>query len=446
MRIRYSFVLAAMALATAAPAARAQEEPPRTNEIKEAEKFIASAMTSTDTTEKRTRYERALNPVQQAIAKNPENARVWLTAGEVYSALHDYSHADSAFTKAAQLYPKFAEDVKSDRITAWADAFSAGATLMDAGKYDEALAVFEAAEKMYSERPEAKMNIGAIYANKGDVAKAMKAFSDAVAIVEGPQKDQLKPEEAAQWKRFDVLAHLNMAQMQGQLGITAFGDQKYDDAIAAFKKAHEMNPVARDYSYNLSQSLYAKANALEETRGRLQDDRTAAQTKKDVATAKAKADSIAAVGAQINAVYGEMEPLIATSREYDPNNEDLFLLLARSDRIRADIASDAATKASLSRKVEDVLKQHDAMSVEVSNISINTNANNESAVSGKIKNRKLAAGTPVKIHFALLGVDGAPVGEQDVTVNAPAADAVASFEANIKATGDIAGWKYTIAQ
>ena len=120
--------LAFAAIVTAAPAARAQE-PPRTKEVKEAEKFITTALITKDSAERISRYQRALNPLQIAMTKDPNNARVWLTVGQVYAALHDLPHADSALKKAEALYPAFKPDVTNLRIGGWGEVFNTGVGL-----------------------------------------------------------------------------------------------------------------------------------------------------------------------------------------------------------------------------------------------------------------------------------------------------------------------------
>src|SRR3972149_200920 len=99
--------------------AHAQGEPPRTKEIKEAEKLIAIGMLTTDTVERRARVERALKPLQEAMAKNPENARVWLLSGQAAAALRDLPRADSLLKTAEQMYPAFADDINETRVQTW---------------------------------------------------------------------------------------------------------------------------------------------------------------------------------------------------------------------------------------------------------------------------------------------------------------------------------------
>lgn len=436
--------LAFAAIVTAAPAARAQE-PPRTKEVKEAEKFITTALITKDSAERISRYQRALNPLQIAMTKDPNNARVWLTVGQVYAALHDLPHADSALKKAEALYPAFKPDVTNLRIGGWGEVFNTGVGLMDAKKYDEAITAFETAEAFYSERPEAKVNLGVLYANKGDIAKAEAVFRAAWEITEGPLKATLKPEEAAQWDLYSKIAKSNIAQMQAQLGVNAFEAKKYDEAITSFKQAHELNAFARDYSYNLAQSMFARASQAETEYNRLIEEQKAASTgtKKNPALAKAKGDSAAVLIDPIITDYAAMEPLINQARSADPNNLDLLLLLARSYRTRSMMVKDAAKQAEYSKKTDELLTAHQAMPVELANIVVLTNGP-DATIKGIVKNRKLKAGAPVKIHFILIALDGSTIGEQDITVTAPAPEAETPFEGAVKVTGDVGAWKYVV--
>jgi cytochrome c-type biogenesis protein CcmH/NrfG len=433
-------LLALSTLLISASSAFAQKEPPQTKEIKEAEKFVATAMITSDTTDRKSRFERALNPLQQAMVKDPGNARVWLVAGQVYAGLNDFARADSAYTKAQQLYPAYGEELATHRLRAWAAAFNVSVGLMDQRKYDEALVVLEAAERMYPERPESKMNLASIYANKADVARAEAMLRSVVELTNGPAKAKLKPEDAVAWERFSEMGTINLAQMVGQRGVEAFEKESYDDAAKAFREAHQLNPQARDYSYNLAQSLYAKARKVEEKRTSLIEQEKAARAKKDVTTANARAEEVKRLATDLDVFYTELEPLVVKSRTVDPNNEDLFLLQMRPNRVRADL-SPTAGKAEFLKRADDLLRQHQALDVSVSDIAI-TPGQGEATIRGKLHNLKLTAGAPAKIHVTLLGLNGAVVGEQDAIVNAPAAQQSADFEMKAKLTGEMAAWKY----
>ncbi|HUP90422.1 MAG TPA: hypothetical protein VM100_13780 [Longimicrobiales bacterium] len=413
-------------------AGRAHAQEPQTpKELKDAQRFIASAMLAKDTTEKRSRLERALNPLQQALAKYPDNARVWLEAGEVYAKLHDYVHADSAFDKAEKMYPGYAQEIMQQRLTGWGDAFEIGISAMNANDLDTAMKYYQLAELMYGDRPETKLNIAVVYSSKNDRANAISFFRSTVASAEGPLREKLGPDEQAAWKRYAETARIALADIVGREGIEAYNDKKFDLAMVKFREALSINPQSRDHAYNLVQSIHARANEL-------------AQSWDALRSAKKTAEADAAAQ-QLAKLYTEIEPVIETTRQKDPNSADMFVLLMRSYQVRGDLTKDAAQKAALNKRVNELLKVYEEIPVEIGSIAVPM-AGGDITVKGALTNLKMTAGAPVKIHFTLLGYDGSVIGEGDTSVNAPAVKASAPFEITMKASKDIAGWKYTVTK
>src|SRR5690606_26937333 len=150
-------------------AASAQKD---TRQTREAEKFIGLAMTRQDEAERTGMYQQAMTHLRQGMTEDAQNAKVWLLAGTALAALGELVEADKAFDRAVELHPDYAEDVKSERETAWVMAFNNGIQLMDAQDFDGALKAMEGAQIIYDERPEALMNLGALYANAGEPGKA----------------------------------------------------------------------------------------------------------------------------------------------------------------------------------------------------------------------------------------------------------------------------------
>lgn len=405
-----------------------QKEPQRTNEVKDAERFVASSMVAPDPAEARVRLERALNPLRQAMAKDPDNALVWFTSGQVFAGLNEIARADSAFDRAAALYPPLAPDIEVERLRAWNSAFEAGLKSMDEQKYPEAITLLETAELIYDARPESKLNLAALYANRNDLAKAEATYRAVATLANSENVAKLQEEEAVQWKRFGRMATLKIGEVVATRGVTAFEEGRYDDAIAAFREARELNPHARDYHYNLAQSLYAKARDAEDRRADIKDQNSAAA--KEIAK-------------ELIATYTQVEPIAMQTREIDPNNEDLYQLLARAYRVRADLATDAATKTMFQKKVASLLDDHASLDGLITELSTAVSGS-DATVRGTLRNLKLAPGTPVKVVVTLIGMDGSAVAEQEIVVNAPAANADATFESAMKVTDDVAGWKYSL--
>lgn len=420
---RYTVRLIVAALALALPAtASAQKDNKYT---KEAQKFIGLAMTRQDSAARAPLYQQALAQLEEGLAKEPQNAKVWLLAGQAHAALNHFVLADSAFRMAVQLHPPYAEDVGVEREQAWVSAFNLGAAAMNEGKYDEAIVALEQAQMMYQDRPEALMNLGVLYANQNQPEKAVAAFEGARAAVKGPLFEKLNEEQKAGWVRFEELARINIAQMAGQQGVDQFTAKQYDAAVASFRKAAELNPYSRDYTFNLAQSVWAQAGAIEE--------KLDSMPKAQQAEAKPK----------LIALYTELDKIAEQVLQVDPSSEMLFIIRARSHRMIGEYSGDPAKLKTGQDAAVRMLEAREALPVEISEIMVNSDEGT-ATVKGTIKNRKLADGANTAITFTLLGIDGRVIGEQELTVPAPAKEQTAAFEGKIPVTGEIAGWKYAI--
>jgi hypothetical protein len=241
------------------------------------------------------------------------------------------------------------------------------------------------------------------------------------------------------------MAKLNIAQIIGSRGVQEFEAEKHDEAIVSFAKASEINPHSRDYLFNLAQSYYAKTSAIEERRNALREEQDALTKAKKTAEARAKADTAAALGAELKPLFAEIVKVSERTMLMDPANESLYHLIARSHRVTADISTTAADSASWQGKALEVLKKRDELQFEVSEILVGS-ADGEATIRGTVKNLKAAPGSAIKLRLTLVGTAGTPIGTQEITVTAPAADQSATFEGKTPITGEIAGWKYEVVK
>jgi tetratricopeptide (TPR) repeat protein len=415
--------LALLALLLVPAVALAQKD---TRETREASKFIGLAMTKQDAAERTGMYQQAMEHLRKGIAEDAENAKVWLLAGTALAALGQMQEADEAFDRAIQLHPDYADQIAGERESAWVESFNSGIQLMDAQNYAEAIRAMEGAQTIYPERPEALMNLGALYANAGDNAKAAQALRDAVAVINGPMFATLDAAQQAEWVRFRSMATSNIAQILAQAGIDHFQAERFDSAAVAFLGAAETNPQARDYWFNYGQALWAQATPLE-----------------DSLAAASAADS-ARILTGLGEVYGKIQQAAQKAREFDPNNETLYLMEARTHRMGAEFARGPQREAGQAAALR-LLEAHDKLTVLLDEVTVVADADSTATIAGSLKNAKATAGASITLQFTLLGLDGSVVGRQDITVTAPEADQTIPFEAKAPITGEVAGWKYVVA-
>lgn len=423
MNRSHRFMFALLVGALVVPADVMAQNPKDDRYTREASKHLGVAMLRQDEAERNAAFQLALEELQEGMVREADNPKIWFLAGQAYAGLLDFAGADSAFDRAVAMYPEYEAEVEAEREAAWVAGFQHGVALMDQQQNQEALRVFEAAHELYPHRPEALLNMGSLYANSGDTDKAVWAFEEAIKAINGPRFEDLDEEGKAQWKSYEDMSRMNIAQMLGQQGVEAFEIDDYDVAKAKFEQAAESNPYSRDYLFNIVQAQFAKAQALEEQRD------------------SAAAPGSAPQDAELLQLYQQIQPAIARVQEYDPANENLLLILARAKRRHAALSGDEQRGQ---QEALAVLEQLQAMPATVSDLMI-VPGEGSATVEGTLRNNGAEAGSPVRVQVTLLGLDGSELGTQEVTVTAPASEETTQFTATVPGvTQQIAGWKYRV--
>lgn len=419
---RFKRIAPVLFLGLLVPATAEAQENEDNKWTKEAQKFIGLAMTRQTPEERAQYYQQALDAVRPAFTEDADNARTWHVAGQAYAGIGQYVAADSAFDKAVSIAPELEEEIEPEREAGWMEAFDKGVTLMDQQQFDSALTVLTAAQQLYDKRPEALLNIGSIYANQNELDKAETAFMQAAEASKGPLYEQLDSASKVQWDRYAEMSVLNVAQMRGTRGVDAFTAGDHASAAEWFKKAAEVNPYSRDYLYNYVQARYALVTEHENT---IQTDSSQVEQLKP----------------EMLEIYSSLPAEIEKVKEFDPTNEQLILILARSQRRHGELMGDTTGGRQTAYATLQTVEQ---IPVEVMDLAI-APEETTATVTGKVRNKSLAAGAPVAVTITLIGSEGQTVGELAFTVNTGEKDATADFQQSTEITGQVAGWKYTVS-
>jgi tetratricopeptide (TPR) repeat protein len=415
-------LILALALLLVAPTlAEAQRD---TRYTREATRYIGLALLRQDRAQQEELYRQAMVPLREGMERDAENAKIWLLAGQVYAALGQMQEADRAFVRAVEMYPAYAEEVVAERESAWIRAFNQGLELMDAQRYDEAIVTMEAAQVIYNQRPEALMNLGALYANAGNVPKAMESFEKAVEATRGPLFEQVDEETRNLWIRYRAMANVNVAQMVAAQGVEHFNGNRFPDAEAAFRRAAELNPQSRDYWFNYLQAVWAQVNEHED----------ALETAGEAAARAREA---------LPALYARGIEIVEKTRAFDPTNEILFRIEAQARRMMGELGGTDQSREQGQQAAYAVLVRMDAQQITLDNVVAYTEGEGV-RIEGEIKNRKATEGSTVTIEFTILDIDGSAIGTTTITVNAPAVESTAQFSGLATTEGDFAGWRYAI--
>ncbi len=125
----------------------------------------------------------ALRTLNDAINRGQEeNPATWYFYGRYYVMMNDPLGADSTFTRAEQLAPQCAEDIKFYRQSLWVPTMNLAMDSMRDGAYEGAKAVLRMAYAVWDQDNLTPYYLGRIYGNEGDLDSAIHYFKQVIAL------------------------------------------------------------------------------------------------------------------------------------------------------------------------------------------------------------------------------------------------------------------------
>lgn len=397
-------------------------------------------------------FQGALDLANQSIAAEPDNAQGYVQAGRAQIGLGDLEGASSSFDRAEELYPSFGPELRAYREGAWVEAYNEAISEYQNGNLAGALAKFEDGHEIYKGRPEAMLQLGSLYNNEGRTEDAIRVYQEAVDLTTGPLLAEQDSAGMAAWAESEEIAALNLGQILAQndrpadavtvysdylarhpeditalsnlgatlvmaeqpdsamaiydqilarddlnareyfvTGVGLYNVEAYDRAATAFSKSAALNPRNRDTQFNLAQTLY--------------------------------------LASQFEGLYDEAAKLI----ELDPNNQQAYVL-----------AYQGLKETGREGEGNELIQRADELDFLVEVPTLQPIAGGGAMLTGEVKNVQLDEGAPITIRFHFTGMEGQELGVEEVTLNAPAADATTPFTAEITVTDPVIGYWYEV--
>jgi len=428
---------------------------PRDNShTRAADLALTQAQSTTDEAVIQQRFTQALQSSLDGIAADPENPKSYLQAGEAYIGLNDYLGADSMFTRAEELHPRYVLETEAWREQGWVNAYNDAIVPMNNGDLEAAAELFSQAATLYDGRPEAHLQLGSVYAQLDRTDEAVAAFREAIAILERSKEDQLADTASAPvWEQHWEIATSGLGQtltyagrnqeaadLYGELlqedptnvaflgalannlselgmpdsvqalydrlltnpdlserdyfnaGVGLYQIENYEIAAQAFRRAAEMNPYNRDARLNLAQTL------------------------------------------SIDEKFEELIPAARDLLSVDPRNALgwIFLTRALSELDRTEEANEAFT-------------EYQSFGYEIEELSVRPDPEGGAIISGALKNTGLEPGTTVSLRFHIGGSQGTEIGTLDIQVQAPAVDQSQAFQGEFVSSEAVSGYTYEVS-
>lgn len=433
-------------------------------------------------------YRQALDEALLAIQETPDNPRAYLVAGQAAIGLNDWVQADTMFDRSLALEPGYADQIEAERESGWVVAYNLGAEALNNQDLDRAQEMFEAADRLYQGRPEARLGLGSLHANRGEMGEAANAYVSALEILQRDPPEGLSEEQMADWRQARQAATLNAAELLAQTGDFAraaetletylrdHGDEldeattrRARTALAGFyaqagdsERAEQMYTEILgqgDVTYNdyfqagigfFNTDDYARAaesfgQAAELNPYSRDAQLNLVQSLYSQALALEEEAPSPDRDAQLVEIYEEIQEAGAAVREMDPLNRNLLGFVLRSYRSLADL--EPSRTAELNQAAQAIVREYQEIPFEISDIQINMQSGDQARVTGTLTTLTGTAGEQIQLRFELLGSDGQVVGSTNIDVTLPAQGESVAFEGTTAVQGGtFDGWRYQLVE
>jgi tetratricopeptide (TPR) repeat protein len=427
---------------------------PRDNsQTRAAEGFLNQAMSATEDVEKERLYRQALDAAREGITADPENPKSFFQAAVASVNLGEFLAADSLFTRAEILHPRYILETVPWRERGWVDAYNAAIIPLNDGDLEAAAGLFEAANAVYSERPEALLQLGSVYSRLGRTNESADAFRGSMVLLEGSREvAMIDTAQAATWQQHWEIATMGLGQallfseqyqeaadlfgellasdpgnpailgslasaltelgqadsvdvLYGNLlnrpgltefdysnaGVGLYRIEQYDRAARAFRAAADLNPFNRDARLNLVQTYY--------------------------------------IAEEWESVIPAAEELLSV----DPLNGSVWIFQTR-----------AHSELDQTEEANAVFQEYQAIGYEVTSILLDASADGGASLTGTLTNNLAEPGGTVTLRFHFGGPTGQEIGSIDIRVQIPAAEETVEFTGSFSSSELVTGYRYEV--
>jgi len=447
-------------------------EAPRDNDqTDQAALFLFQAQSTDDPARAQSTYQQALGAAQAGIQLDPTNPQSHLQAGQAHLGLGDLRAADAALTEAERLYPRYAVDVGYIRETEWINAFNQGVTALQANDQPTAITALERAHSIYRGRPEAMIQLGALFSLTNQPEEAAEMFGAALEMMAGPLAERI--EDAALLATFPEnieIARFQRAQLLFQL-------ERYDESAELYQQVVDANPGDLMAVSNLGAALVAAGNT--ERASEIYEQLLA---RTDL---RVRDYNLIAVGAYNGDLFLQAADAFGRAHELLPQNREYLYLQAQSLFLYVNppagtvvAARDTAVVMATTEQLVDVatrltqldthnrngfrfllnalvklgrdeteivpiLEAMEAAPFEFPNLQLGA-VDGGYVLAGELTNWSGAPGSTANVTFRFYDEAGTAVATEQMTMTLPGAEETVAFQVEVPTQAEILGFNYVV--
>lgn len=414
--------------------------------------YLTQAQSATDAADARERYSLADEAARNALNNNPSNPLAMLLGARTAAGLGQYERADSLYTQAELTYPPYAGEIEALREDAWVQNYNEAIGYLNAGDTENAIAAFSRADQIFKGRPEAMLQLGALYSQVGDFDMAAQKFREVLDLVEGTDYALADSMRVAGWDEYEIQA----ARFLGQVLTQA---ERYDEAAAEYQEFLAANPGDVTIMSQLAMVTMAAGDTASAERmygdllnmegitaGELYDvgvglfqvgayAQSAQAFRQAVAIAPNHRDAMFNL---VTALYQsqQWDEVIAVGEDLqalDPNNPLAFQYAAFAYAQ----SGDSDTGIALQERGQN-------LPFTIDNTRLVPVSSGGASLTGQLTNKTLAPGATVDMEIHFVAEDGSDAGMVPVTVVAPEVDMAEVFQAEFDSDQQIIGFFYVV--
>jgi len=427
---------------------------PRDNShTRAAENFLDQATSAAEDTEKEGLYRQALQAALEGITADPENPKSYFHAAVANVNLGDYFGADSLFTRAETLHPRYVLETESWRERGWVNAYNDAIIPLNEGDLEAVVRIFEAANALYSERPEAFLQLGSVYSRLNRPEESAEAFRSGMALLEESKEMALADTaQASTWEEHWGIATTGLGQAlqlseQYQAAADLYGEmlaENPDDASIIGSLASALTELGQTDSVNvLYDNLLSQPDLTEFDYAnagvglyRIEEYGRAAEAFQAAVDMNPFNRDARLNLTQTYYAADDFESTIPAARELlsvDPLNGLIWVIMTR-----------AYSELEQTEEANAVFAEYQAIGYEIETIMLDWNAEGGATLTGTLKNNTAEQESTVTLRFHFGGREGQELGTLDIRIQLPAADEMVEFTGAFSSPEIVTGYKYEV--